>query len=226
MNEGQRFKQVLDLVKDRTGKNLKRICKELDISYSMLSLFNTNRHKPSNDLLNKAEDLYGININYILKKDGQPFTKDKVVNNEVTNYDKAKQILDYLAEIPVYETPAYANQGTILPLDYYQTGGKIFKMKFPVKDVKNLGALKVTGKSLTDLGILENDFVLFDTSIKPRAGDIIVAQLNGELLVKIYIENNGNVELHSQDGQTKPIKENDDDDCKIIGRVIGVHREL
>lgn len=225
MNEGRRFKQVLDLIKDKTGKNLKRICKELNISYSMLSLFNTNRHQPTQDLLDKAERIYNINKDYILKGTGEPFLSEAVEDVATEHKNTAKQILDYLAEIPVYETPAYANQGTVLPLDYYQTGDKLFKMKFPVKNAETLGALKVSGKSLTDLAIMEDDYVLFDSAITPKDGDLVVAQLNGELLVKVY-KDNGEVEFHSKDGKTKPIKKEVDDICKIIGRVIGVHREI
>jgi repressor LexA len=50
--------------------------------------------------------------------------------------------------------------------------------------------LKVSGDSMIDAGIMEGDMVLADRSVTPRAGDIVIAEVDSEWTMK-YLRKTG-----------------------------------
>ena len=55
--------------------------------------------------------------------------------------------------------------------------------------------LKVTGQSMRDAGIYEGDMVLVERGGEPKAGDVVVAQVDGEWTLKTYRKSGGQVSL-------------------------------
>ncbi len=57
--------------------------------------------------------------------------------------------------------------------------------------------VRVTGESMIGKNIFDGDVLIVDRSEKPSSGKIVIASLNGELTVKTYVENDGEVLLVS-----------------------------
>lgn len=68
--------------------------------------------------------------------------------------------------------------------------------------------------------ITEGDKLLIDHNLQPKNGDIIVAYLNGDFLIKIYKPVNDQIILLSQNMDYDPILVNPDDNFQILGVVI------
>ena len=55
--------------------------------------------------------------------------------------------------------------------------------------------LRVSGNSMNNTGIYNNDLLIVDRSINPKSGDIVVAILDGEFTLKKLIKENKNYYL-------------------------------
>ena len=78
---------------------------------------------------------------------------------------------------------------------------------------------KVSGDSMIDDGIIENDVLIVDRNPEIVEDKIIVASVNDILFVKRYKKDSGGEWLHSANAKYKAFKINDDVDFKIVGVV-------
>jgi len=86
-------------------------------------------------------------------------------------------------------------------------------------------ALRVTGSSMMDEGILDGDVIVLEERPSPGNGDVVVASIDGEATVKrFYREKNGNVRLQPANPKFKPIIVRGGD-LEIRGAVVGLMRE-
>ena len=85
--------------------------------------------------------------------------------------------------------------------------------------------LKVDGNSMIDDGILDGDYIVVKKSQIARAGDTVVAILNGEATLKKYYLGKNGVELHPRNRKYNIIFVSTDDQLYIQGQVLGVFRE-
>ncbi len=65
--------------------------------------------------------------------------------------------------------------------------------------------LKVSGDSMVDAGIMEGDMVLADRSATPRAGDIVIAEVDSEWTMKYLRKTNGILWLEAANKKYPPI---------------------
>ncbi|MBI4022928.1 transcriptional repressor LexA [Candidatus Berkelbacteria bacterium] len=85
-------------------------------------------------------------------------------------------------------------------------------------------ALKVSGDSMQDDGILDGDYVVIQRTDRPRNGDIVVALLDEEsVTLKRFYKERGRIRLQPANPKYKPIYTNH---VNIQGRVLGVIRQL
>lgn len=77
-------------------------------------------------------------------------------------------------------------------LDYFEVGSTLLKRP------QGSFALRVTGLSMLNAGILEGDFVIANQSLKPKDGDIVIALVDGSNTVKRYRSHNGQVWLQAE----------------------------
>lgn len=82
----------------------------------------------------------------------------------------------------------------------------------------------VEGHSLNGLGILDGDIVLVDKALTARRGDIVVACLNGEQLLKIYDREGDQVVLRSANPAYPPRYVLEAEELYIWGVYIGSAR--
>lgn len=63
---------------------------------------------------------------------------------------------------------------------------------------------RACGDSMQGVGIYDRDILIIDRSRLPEAGQIIIAALNGEPLVKIYDQSEGQIFLRSANPRYSP----------------------
>ncbi len=87
--------------------------------------------------------------------------------------------------------------------------------------------LKVKGDSLRDAYIFDGDIVIVNPNIQPLNGHIVTAVLDDSAVVKRFKKKSDKIELHSENPEYKPIIiENNYDNLKIVGVVIGIYRSM
>jgi|SRR5690625_1293330 len=79
------FGKRLKILRDRTGLNQDSIAKEVGISRSRYSHYETNRVEPDLDLIRKLSDYHNVTTDYLLGKTDEP---------HVTEDDKKSSIIE------------------------------------------------------------------------------------------------------------------------------------
>lgn len=77
-------------------------------------------------------------------------------------------------------------------IDYFEIGQDMLKKP------QGSFALRVTGLSMIDAGILEGDFVIANRDMEAKDGDIVIALVDGENTVKRYRQKNHQVWLQAE----------------------------
>jgi len=88
-------------------------------------------------------------------------------------------------------------------------------------DQKDLFALKVSGVSMIEAGIMDGDIVIVNSQNYADNGDIVVAMIDEEATVKTFYKENGGYRLQPENKDLKPIYA---DDIVILGRVVACTR--
>lgn len=124
--------------------------------------------------------------------------------------------------------PIIGTVGASLPKEAVQTA--MGSVPFPREHLRSRAgsepdvfALRVTGDSMMDAGILEGDLVIARAQRTAGHGDIVIALLDGESTVKRLHRKDGKLALVPENGRMKPIPIAQSD-LVIQGRVIGVQR--
>lgn len=89
------------------------------------------------------------------------------------------------------------------------------------RDSQSVYALRVSGLSMRDAGILDGDIIVADQSMLCYEGDIVVGLIEGEATVKRLHLENDQIVLMPENPDFQPIRAEKID---IIGRVIGSYR--
>ena len=86
-------------------------------------------------------------------------------------------------------------------------------------------ALRIIGSSMIGVGILEGDFVIVRRQANADPGDIVVAMVEDEATVKRFFIDGDHVRLQPENPSIEPSVFGPDK-VKILGKVIGLHREI
>lgn len=84
-----------------------------------------------------------------------------------------------------------------------------------------LFALRVSGTSMIEAGIMDGDIIVVKKEACAENGQIVVAMIDDEATVKTFYKENGHFRLQPENSSMKPIIT---DDVTILGRVISVFR--
>ncbi len=88
-------------------------------------------------------------------------------------------------------------------------------------------ALRVTGESMRDAGILDGDLVMVKPEPSPRQGEIVVAMIGDETTVKRFRRQGNRVVLEPENPAFEPIVVTArSPKLRILGKVVGVYREF
>ena len=86
--------------------------------------------------------------------------------------------------------------------------------------------VRVSGRSMKDIGIRDGDIIVVDRSIKPEEGSVVVAALDGELTVKRYSVRNGQPVLLPENPDCAPIPIEEGQSFVVWGVVTQSIREI
>src|SRR5579859_1448945 len=93
----------------------------------------------------------------------------------------------------------------------------------PMRQMHEVYALRVTGESMIQAGILDGDFVIVRKGAEARNGDIVVAMIDGEATVKTFERGkDGRVRLLPANPKFSPIEIRSESDNRVEGKVIGL----
>ena len=86
--------------------------------------------------------------------------------------------------------------------------------------------MKVSGNSMINAGIFDGDIVIVDRSIKPVNGKIVIAVIDGDMLIRRYEKSINSLKLVPETSTLSPIDVSEFNDFKIWGVVICVIRTV
>lgn len=85
-------------------------------------------------------------------------------------------------------------------LDYFEVGNDLLKKP------QGSFALRVSGLSMINAGILEGDFVIANRDVVAKDGDVVIALVDGKNTVKRYRTKNGQVWLQAENPEYNDIE--------------------
>jgi repressor LexA len=97
-----------------------------------------------------------------------------------------------------------------IPVDVFSTNNQMFM-------------LNVKGNSMIECGINDGDFLIVEQMETARNGEIVVAMIDDSATVKRFFKENGHIRLQPENSSMEPIIV---DDCKIIGKAVGLFRKM
>lgn len=87
--------------------------------------------------------------------------------------------------------------------------------------------LKISGESMINAGILNGDLALVRPQLHANNKDIVVAMLDGEATVKYFYREDSCIRLQPANSDMEPILVRPEDgNLSIVGKVIGIYRQL
>lgn len=86
--------------------------------------------------------------------------------------------------------------------------------------------IRAKGDSMIEAGILSDDLLVVDRSRKPRSGDIIIASLEGEMVVKRLLVKGSTILLVSENSKYLPLSIGPDREFATWGVVTHIVRRL
>ena len=85
---------------------------------------------------------------------------------------------------------------------------------------------RMRGDAMKDAGIFDNDVLIVDRSLSLASGKIVVAVLNGELMVRRYHKNFSSSFLVPENSRYKPINLGEFSDFMLWGVLVAVVRTI
>lgn len=134
-----------------------------------------------------------------------------------------KSVLKYV-ENKGYQLPLYGSKvaaGFPSPADDY-IEAKLDLNEHLIKHPAATFFVRVSGNSMIDAGIHENDILIVDRSLKPEHGKIAVVALDGQLTVKRLHQKNNKLFLMPENKNFKPIEVAENSDIYVWGIVTNV----
>ena len=86
--------------------------------------------------------------------------------------------------------------------------------------------MRVSGNSMINAGITDGDIVIVDKSIKPVNGKIVIAVIDGEMIIRRYQRILNKLRLLPETDHLSPIEVNEFNDCNIWGVVTYAIRSM
>jgi DNA polymerase V len=86
--------------------------------------------------------------------------------------------------------------------------------------------MRVSGNSMVNAGIFDGDIVIVDRSLKPQNGKIVIAVIDGEMLIRRYEKTMNSLRLIPETNKLSPIDISEFMDFKIWGVVSAIIRNV
>ena len=182
--------------------------------------------KAAHDYLNTLEKK-----KYISREEGKPraisILKETDPKLETSKWLEGQNAYLSLADVQrdIIEIPIFGRVAAGEPLLASQNIEGTLPMPTRLLNGHECFALRIIGSSMIGVGILEGDFVLVRRQESADAGDIVVALVDDEATVKRFYIDGNQVRLQPENPAMEPSRF-DVKDVRILGKVIGLHREM
>jgi repressor LexA len=113
------------------------------------------------------------------------------------------------AGLPILATENIEDTFT-LPLDYIKHDNELFM-------------LRVSGESMINAGINDNDLAIIESVQNAKNGDIVVALIDDSATIKRFYKEKDHIRLQPENDAMDPIIIAD---CKILGKLVGIFRSF
>ena len=97
-----------------------------------------------------------------------------------------------------------------IPLDYIKHDNELFM-------------LRVSGQSMINVGIRDNDLAIIESAHQAINGDIVVALIDDGATIKRFFKEKDHIRLQPENDTMDPILV---DDCKVLGKLVGIFRSF
>ncbi|WP_372699075.1 LexA family protein [Arthrobacter sp. JSM 101049] len=101
--------------------------------------------------------------------------------------------------------------------DYFHGG--IDLNRHLIRDRTSTFIMRVSGNLMAASGICEGDEVIVDRSVEPRDGKVVIAVLDGELVIRRLAADASGVSLQTDEPSSRPLAVPQLEDLKIWGVV-------
>ena len=168
---------------------------------------------------------------YIKREDGKPraisILKEADPKLETSKWLEGQNANPVLAEKrrDILEIPIFGRVAAGTPLLASQNIEGTLPMPTRMLNDHECFALRIIGSSMIGVGILEGDFVIVKRQSDADPGDIVVALVEDEATVKRFFVDGDQVRLQPENPSIEPSLFNIND-VMILGKVIGLHREM
>lgn len=151
---------------------------------------------------------------YIKKDDSKNRAIELLVDNEYLNKNES-----------IVSVPLLGNIKAGLPIEAIENPNNFFEVpSYLIPKNKEVYALNVSGDSMINIGIYDNDIVLIEKQNIARNGDIVVAMNDeNEVTLKTFYKEKGHFRLQPENDTMEPIILNN---VTILGKAIGLYRKL
>ena len=151
---------------------------------------------------------------YIKKDDSKNRAIELLVDNEYLNKNES-----------IISVPLLGKITAGLPIEAIENPNDFFEVpSYLIPKNKEVYALNVSGDSMINVGIYDNDIVLIEKQNIARNGDIVVAMNDeNEVTLKTFYKEKGYFRLQPENDTMEPIILNN---VTILGKAIGLYRKL
>lgn len=151
---------------------------------------------------------------YIKKDDSKNRAIELLVDNEYLNKNESIVSIPLLGKIKAG-----------LPIEAIENPNDFFDVpSYLIPKNKEVYALNVSGDSMINIGIYDNDIVLIEKQNIARNGDIVIAMNDeNEVTLKTFYKEKGYFRLQPENDIMEPIILNN---VTILGKAIGLYRKL
>lgn len=134
------------------------------------------------------------------------------INNDVIESDEHINI------------PVYGKITAGQPITAVENIERHFPLPIDFAHNKDIFMLRVSGESMINAAILDNDYIIVEKQSTASNGDIVVALIDGtDATVKTFYKENGHYRLQPENDFMEPIIV---DSVEILGKVVGVYRKF
>ena len=151
---------------------------------------------------------------YIKKEGIKNRTIELLVPNEYSDKNDGVANVPLLGKI----TAGSPIEAIEMPDEYFSLPVNLINTK------KEIFTLKVSGESMINKGIYDNDIIIVERCNTARNGQVVVAMNdNNEVTVKTFYKENGHFRLQPENDTMMPIIL---DNVTILGKVVGLYRKF
>jgi len=90
-----------------------------------------------------------------------------------------------------------------------------------IKHDRDLFMLRVSGESMVNVGVKDNDLAIIESANDAINGDIVVALIDDSATIKRFFKEKDHIRLQPENDTMDPILV---DDCKVLGKLVGIFR--